>query len=184
MLDTDNYTRFQEIIFALNTIKCEMDALDRSVLELLRCRRTNNNVFFIGNGGSSAIASHMAADFGKNGRMKAMAFNDAASLTCRANDLGYEQVFADPLGLHGGVWDVLVAISSSGRSLSILNAVWQAKKIGMYVITLSGFTEDNPLRLEGMLNFYVNSHKYGIVEVVHHAILHSVLDQLLDDGNS
>jgi hypothetical protein len=49
---------------------------------------------FIGNGGSAAIASHMAIDFTKNGGMPAMCFNDGAALTCLGNDLGYEEVFA------------------------------------------------------------------------------------------
>ena len=79
-------------------------------------------LFFIGNGGSAAIASHMAADFAKNGGVPALAFNDGASLTCLANDYGYEQVFALPLRQHMRSGDCLIAISSSGKSVNILNA--------------------------------------------------------------
>src|SRR5438874_4415471 len=58
-------------------------------------------LMFIGNGGSAGICSHMATDYSKNGNMRSLAFNDGAMLTCLSNDLGYENVFAKQLELHG-----------------------------------------------------------------------------------
>lgn len=135
-----------------------------------------NKVIFIGNGGSAAIASHMAIDFSKNGNIPALAFNDGAALTCLGNDLGYDQVFAKQIELHAHKGDLLVAISSSGKSPNILNAVKAAKKYGCNVFTLSGFTKSNPLRKLGDINLYVPSSEYGFVEIAHLCLSHAMLD--------
>ena len=133
-------------------------------------------LMFVGNGGSSAIASHMAVDYSKNGGMRSLAFNDGAFLTCLGNDLGYENVFAKQLDLHANAGDLLIAISSSGQSPNILNAVAVARGRGCHIATLSGFQPDNPLRLLGDYNVYVPSTSYGFVEIAHLAVCHCILD--------
>ncbi len=143
-------------------------------------QRRGNKLMFIGNGGSAGITSHLATDFSKNGGLRATAFNDGAVLTCLGNDLGYENVFAKQIEWHGREGDLLVAISSSGRSANILNGVGAARAQGCAVATLSGFAGDNPLRRLGDVNFYVRSPFYGFVEVAHLALLHAILD--LDMG--
>jgi D-sedoheptulose 7-phosphate isomerase len=139
-----------------------------------------NKVIFIGNGGSAGIASHLAIDFSKNGGLRALTFNDPSALTCLGNDLGYENVFAKQLDFHARPGDLLVAISSSGRSPNILAAVKAALARQCRVITFSGFTEDNDLRRSGSVNFFVRSKEYGFVEVAHLALCHAILD--LDMG--
>jgi D-sedoheptulose 7-phosphate isomerase len=119
-----------------------------------------NKLMFIGNGGSAGIASHMAIDYSKNGGIRSMAFNDGAALTC----------------LHARPGDLLVAISSSGKSNNILKAADVARERGCTVYTFSGFSADNPLRNYGELNFYVDSGEYGFVEITHLALIHSILD--------
>ena len=136
-------------------------------------------LIFIGNGGSAAIASHMAADYQKNGGFSAICFNDAASLTCISNDLGYENVFSIPISKHGRFGDILFAISSSGESNNILRAVDMAVGMHMNVVTLSGFEAYNKLRGKGGVNFYVPSMSYGVVEIAHLAILHGLLDEAI-----
>ena len=133
-------------------------------------------VFFVGNGGSAGICSHMAADWLKNGRFAAMCFNDPAALTCFANDLGYQYVFSEPLSFFGQSGDLLFAISSSGKSPNIINAASAARERGIGVVTLTGFDADNPLRRMGDINFYVPDHRYGYVECAHQCILHAILD--------
>ena len=135
-----------------------------------------NKIMFIGNGGSAGIASHMAIDYTKNGNIRSIAFNDGAALTCLGNDLGYDQVFAKQIEMHGRKGDLLVAISSSGKSENILNAVTQARNIGCNVLTLSGFKPDNPLRTMGDYNLFVDNHEYGFVEITHLALCHAILD--------
>lgn len=132
-------------------------------------------ILFIGNGGSASIASHMATDFQKNGGVTAMTFNDSSMLTCLANDYEYAEVFAKQIGMHAQPNDVLVAISSSGKSENILRGLQVAQMRGCRTITLSGFDHDNPLRQRGGINFYVPSHEYGLVEITHLAILHSMI---------
>lgn len=135
-----------------------------------------NKIIFIGNGGSAGISSHLAIDFSKNGGLRAMAFNDASALTCLGNDLGYENVFAKQIEFHGRPGDLLIGISSSGRSPNILNAVKMARSRDIKVVTFSGFTPDNALRGVGDVNFFVASKEYGFVEVAHLALCHAVLD--------
>ncbi|MBF0356139.1 MAG: SIS domain-containing protein [Alphaproteobacteria bacterium] len=137
---------------------------------------SGHTLFFIGNGGSAGIASHLAIDYGKNGGLRSMALNDGAALTCLANDLGYEHVFSQQISLLGRSNDLLIAISSSGRSPNILKAVEAARSKNMAVITLSGFDGTNPLRRLGDINLHVASHQYGFVEILHLALLHAVLD--------
>ncbi len=139
-----------------------------------------NKIMFIGNGGSAGIASHMSIDFSKNGGLRAQAFNDPSALTCLGNDLGYENVFAKQLEFHARPGDVLIAISSSGRSPNILAGVGMARSRECRIVTFSGFTEENHLRRAGDVNFFVRSHEYGFVEVAHLALCHAVLD--LDMG--
>jgi D-sedoheptulose 7-phosphate isomerase len=114
-----------------------------------------NKIIFVGNGGSAGIASHLAIDFSKNGGLRSLAFNDASALTCLGNDLGYENVFAKQLDFHARPGDLLIAISSSGRSPNILNAVKAARAHDCKVVTFSGFTEENDLRKTGDVNFYI-----------------------------
>ena len=141
---------------------------------------SGSKVMFIGNGGSMGIAAHMAVDFSKAGGMRATAFGDGAVLTCLGNDFGYEEVFSRQIEWHGSAGDVLIAISSSGKSPNILNGVGAARAHGGKVVTFSGFRDDNPLRKMGDINFYVRAMEYGFVEVAHQAILHAILD--LDRG--
>ena len=138
-------------------------------------------IIFIGNGASASISSHMATDYWKNGGMRAMAFNDASLLTCLSNDCGYENVFGKSVEMFADEGDILVAISSSGKSENILNGVYAARKQGAHVVTLSGFKPDNPLRSMGDINFYVPDGSYGAVEILHLSICHCVLDVVVMD---
>lgn len=140
--------------------------------------RMGRKIIFIGNGGSAAIASHMATDFLKNKGIRSLVFNDSALLTCVSNDLGYEYVFQKPLEVFSDKDDVLFSISSSGKSKNIINAAKQAKRNGCYLVTLSGFNKLNPLRKLGDINFFVPSHKYGLVEVTHLYICHYIADMV------
>ncbi len=143
---------------------------------------SGNKVMFIGNGGSAAIASHMAIDYTKNGGIRALAFNDGAALTCLGNDLGYAQVFARQIEMHARSGDLLIAISSSGNSANILAAVEAARGRGCAVVTFSGFRPDNKLRARGDYNLYVASEDYGFVEVAHLALNHAILDLAMGWG--
>jgi D-sedoheptulose 7-phosphate isomerase len=152
------------------------DAVNTVIALARRAHAAGNKLIFVGNGGSSSIASHMATDYSKNGDVRAMALNDAAMLTCLGNDLGYERVFSKQVELYARPDDLVIAISSSGRSANILNAVAAARAAKCAVVTFSGFTADNPLRRLGDINFYVDADRYGFVEIGHLTICHAILD--------
>ena len=142
-------------------------------------RASGATLYIVGNGGSAAIAEHAAIDFTKNARLRAIAFSGTPTLTTLSNDYGYEHAFAQAIRLYAREGDVLVAISSGGTSANILNAVAEARSIGMTMITLSGFAADNPLRAAGDVNLYVPSRAYGYVELIHSALLHYVNDAVI-----
>lgn len=152
--------------------------LNEQVARAIDIVRSVKRIFFIGNGGSNSICSHMMEDYGKIGGFRTFAFSDAALITCYANDYGYEQAFKEWLKLHMDPGDLLIAISSSGKSPNIVNAVAYANSINAKVITLSGFEKNNPLRQMGDVNMYLPVSNYGIVECYHQVLLHMILDSL------
>jgi D-sedoheptulose 7-phosphate isomerase len=152
------------------------EAYERALEMAIASAQAGCKQIFIGNGGSAAIASHMAIDFSKNGGLPAVCFNDGAALTCLGNDFGYEEVFSRQIQFHARPGDILFAISSSGASKNILNAVEAAFEKGCRVVTLSGFSPANPLRSLGEVNFHVAVYEYGIVEIAHAALIHALVE--------
>ena len=144
-------------------------------------QKINNTMYFVGNGASAMMASHMAADASKNGGFRAMAFNDQALMTAVSNDINYEQSFAVPLKRFANSGDVLVTISSSGNSPNVIAAIEAAMELKMQVITLSGMKQDNKSRQIGDLNFYVPAETYGLAECSHQSILHCWLDTFMEN---
>ncbi|MCO6494378.1 MAG: SIS domain-containing protein [Bacteroidetes bacterium] len=149
--------------------------------ESLKIIKASKNIFFIGNGGSMSICSHMYEDYAKIGGYRTYNFSDPSLITCFANDYGYENAMAKWLEIYMQEGDVLIAISSSGNSQNILNAAVKAKELGAEVITLSGFKTDNKLKIKGRVNFYLGIENYGVVECFHQVVLHAILDQIVKD---
>lgn len=139
-------------------------------------------VYVIGNGGSAGIASHFSNDLMKALKIPSQTFYDSNLLTCLANDIGYENVFSYPLERLLTSKDMLVAISSSGKSHSITNGAQIALDRGASLITLSGFESSNPLRKLGQLNCWINRADYGLVEMAHFFILHTIIDRWNKNG--
>ena len=133
----------------------------------------------MGNGGSAAMASHVAVDFSKNAKIRMVNFNEADLITCLANDYGYEHWMAKAVEIYGDTDDAVILISSSGSSANVVNAAKTSKERGHKVITFTGFDENNPLKSSGDLNFWVDSRAYNIVEMVHHIWLLAVCDSVI-----
>ncbi|MEW6219114.1 MAG: SIS domain-containing protein [Thermodesulfobacteriota bacterium] len=142
----------------------------------LALRAARGTVYLVGNGASASMASHFAADLAKNAHVRTEVFSDLSLITAIANDLCYEEVFAEPLRRRWTAGDMLVAISSSGRSPNILRAVAEARRLSGTVVTLSAMAAGNPLRSAGDLNFYLPAETYGLAESGHAAILHHWMD--------
>lgn len=166
-------------------IKCESydEGIKLLVDTFTRHKERQAQLFFIGNGGSSAIASHMTADFMKNGGMNTYSLYDNAVTTCMGNDYGYEYIFSKPMEFLVREGDLVVAISSSGNSLNIVNAIETAKMKKATVITFTGFGADNAAKASGDINLYVPYEKYGVVESIHNLILQQIVDLIMErDG--
>ncbi len=146
---------------------------------LLSVRQENRSVWWVGNGGSAAVCSHLSQDMMNKLRIKSIYQGDTSLLTCMANDFGYIQGYARPLDQLSEKGDLLIAISSSGNSDNIIACTDLAKKKGMKIITLSGMSPDNRLwNCDSDVSYFVDSTLYGIVEVSHEALLHGVIETL------
>ncbi len=151
------------------------------LVDMFTIHKTNQaKIFFIGNGGSCAIASHMTADFMKNGGMNTCSLYDGAVVTCIGNDCGYEYIFSKPMEFLVSENDLVVVISSSGNSQNIINAIGTAKGKKASVITFTGFLANNKVKQMGDINVYVPSEKYGIVESIHNLILQQIVDLIME----
>lgn len=146
---------------------------------LVTARQNGKKMILAGNGGSAAIASHCAVDFSKAANVRSVSFSDPSLITCLANDYGYECWLEKALELYAEEGDIVVLISSSGRSANILRAADYARRHGLLVVTFSGFAANNPLRTRGHLNFWVKSRSYNLVEMLHQFWLLSVCDVLV-----
>ena len=135
-------------------------------------------IFLIGNGASASMASHIAADLCKNAGLNTEVFSDYSLLTAVANDVGADYLYAVPLQRRAKANDILVAISSSGKSRNILEAVRMSRTIGMKVITFTAMSTNNPLRKTGDLNFYISAATYGVAESAHAVLLHYWVDMV------
>ncbi len=159
------------------------EAMQKLVNLFLDIKKNRNQLFFIGNGGSAAIASHMTADFMKNGRMRTYSLYDNSVTTCMGNDYGYAFIFSRPLEFLANKGDLVVAISSSGNSQNIVNALQVAQQKQLEIITLSGFDKNNQIIKMGKYNLYVPVKHYGIVESIHNLVLQQIVDIILErDG--
>jgi D-sedoheptulose 7-phosphate isomerase len=171
----------------LQRLRAAVDALPRDRLAelgemLYRAYQNEKQVFTLGNGGSASTASHMAADIGKNTigpnmrRFRVLSLNDnAAMLTALANDLGYEHVFREQLQNLIRPGDLLIALSGSGNSANVLNAIRYAQKQCAQVAGILGFDGGEASRLVDVA-IVVPSDHYGVVEDVHLIINHIIVD--------
>ena len=161
------------VVFSLD------EGVSRAVGMILSVESASRKIMLIGNGGSAAIASHMQNDLCKAVGVRAMVFTEPPLLTALSNDHGYGCIFERPVELWANRGDLLFAISSSGQSENILRAARAAVARGCQIITLSGFSADNPLRRLGDVNFYVPSQAYGCVEAAHSVLAHFLTDSAM-----
>lgn len=143
---------------------------------LLNTQKSGGITYIIGNGGSAGIASHFCNDLIKVLKIPANTLVDSNVLTCLANDFGYENSYSEALKVNLKKEDLLIAISSSGSSLNIINAAKVANEKNAKIITFSGFDSANSLRRLGDLNFWLDRKDYGLVEMGHFFILHTLID--------
>lgn len=174
-------TFFRDYLARMSGAIADVDhrALTDTVALVKAAKRTRKKVMVAGNGGSAAIASHVAVDLTKSVGVRAMSFNVPELITCFSNDFGYERWVEKAVGYYADPGDLVILISSSGKSPNILNAARLARRSRLKLITFSGFSPGNPLRKMGELNFWVDSSGYNIVEMTHSVWLGAILDALM-----
>ena len=141
--------------------------------------KKGGKVIIVGNGGSAGIANHATMDFTKVAGYRAVNFNESSTITCLANDYGYENWVKMAIKFYADKNDVVILISSSGKSKNIINAAKMTKKMGINLITFSGFSKNNQLKKFGDLNFWTNSKHYNNIENSHQLWLLSIIDYLI-----
>ncbi|HTW05921.1 MAG TPA: SIS domain-containing protein [Acidimicrobiales bacterium] len=169
---------FEEVARAWHSI--DLAQLERAAAILTRAYTTGSQVFSCGNGGSAAIANHFLCDHLKAVRTGTGLSPKVTSLSTNielmsaiSNDLGYEEVFRYQLEAQSRPGDVLVAISSSGRSDNIVRTVAWAKRNGRHTISLTGF-DGGKTRTTADVAIHVDCANYGVIEDVHQAVMHTL----------
>jgi len=152
---------------------------------LLRAYRNDKQVFTLGNGGSASTASHMAADLATSTigphmrRFRITSLNEnAAIMTALANDIGYEFIFSEQLIEVIRPGDLLIAVSASGNSPNVLEAIRYARRESAEVGALLGFDGGKAAQLADIA-IVVPSDNYGIVEDVHLMVNHMLVEYFL-----
>lgn len=160
--------RFSELLKEISKYK---------IAELKSIVDKYKKIIILGNGGSCAIASHIAEDYTKQLGKQAFTFSDPARLTCYINDYGMDKAYMMFLRQFADKKTLVILISSSGSSINILNAARECGGKGIPYMILSGFSHDNDLNQfeSPVLNYWVDSNDYGIVENLHSIYLHSII---------
>ena len=174
---TDYLEKLRRLIEVLPT-----QQLEELVAVLLVAREHGNRVFFMGNGGSGSTASHFATDLGKGTatpgapRFKVLPLNDQQStFSAYANDLGYATVFAEQMKPFIERGDIVIGLSTSGKSRNVLEGMAVARAAGGICVGMTGF-DGGPLAGVLDLRLHVPEHHVGRVEDAHHIMMHLVCD--------
>jgi len=165
--------KIDELIKSLSMIgQDDVDGLKDLVLKA-------SQVILIGNGGSNAICSHISQDYTKQLKKRSFTFSDPSRLTCYINDYGAENAYAQFLREFSCNKTLVILISSSGNSQNILNCARFCVKNDVPFIILTGFSKKNDLKKKyskySLMDVWVDSSDYGVVETAHQAFLHSII---------
>ena len=180
----------KDLIFIDNyvkNIKKNIIEIDKKKLIFLKKKilkkKNKNKIIVIGNGGSSSLASHFSVDMTKNAKIRTINFNETNLVSCFSNDYGFENWIQKSIEYYCDKGDILIAISSSGKSKNIINAAKFFKKNFGLVVTFTGMKINNPLRTIGEINFHVNSSSYNLIENIHQFYLLLLVDLIIGKVN-
>ena len=185
MIDTDFY---KDIITALQHIDNSEDRdTIRKITNLWRHKYQKHigigkRIFIIGNGGSCAIAEHISTDLNKRCNVKSLTLSNNSLLTALTNDYGQENALVEWMKInHFDKTDFLVAISSSGKSPNVLNAINHATDCLGYVLAIFGMDGESPFTDNRYEDNYIHidSHNYGVIELTTEIILHSMVEEMV-----
>ena len=171
-----------------NRVNAGLESVDKEqlqkVFELLDIAyRKRIPVYVCGNGGSLTMSDHFHCDHAKGTHFDALLrpkiepLTSGSILTAIANDIGYDDVFSFQLSIKGSAGDILVAISASGNSPNIINAIRKAKELNMETVAFVGFEGGEAAKLADYV-LHVKEDNYGIVEDCHQCLMHILAQQI------
>ena len=188
----DNFTSdyFADFTRAKNNLNIK--DLENIIFALKKAYTNKKNAIFVcGNGGSAAIANHFECDHKKilfegtknlNPKIISLCANNPL-ITAIANDFSYEEIFLKQLQYLAKKGDILITISSSGKSKNIIKALKWSNKNNIRTISFTGFDGGESKKV-AKLNIHASSYNYGVVENIHHAIMNIISQFLRQDSNS
>jgi D-sedoheptulose 7-phosphate isomerase len=166
------------------------ESIDKFINLLINYYDENKFIFIIGNGGSAAFASHLAEDLAKGTkitnnekinkfkRFKALSLTDNTPfITAQGNDEGYESIFREQLKTFAAEGDLLIAISGSGNSPNIIEAIQWAKESGVETVGITGF-DGGKLKQMCDLNVHIPINDMGMTESAHLILLHYIIPKI------
>jgi D-sedoheptulose 7-phosphate isomerase len=170
----------QETLTTFMSSQSNLDDIQKAVELLTNAYQSKRRVFSCGNGGSMCDAMHFAEELTGRYRkdraaLAATAIADPSHMSCVANDFGYDKVFSRYIEGWGESGDILLAISTSGNSPNVLNAVSEAKKRGMHIIGLSGKTGGELKKLAEPC-LIVESSITDRIQEIHIKIIHILIE--------
>ncbi len=173
-----------DVLQAIETI--DLEKVSQAIEILVQARDQDRRVFVCGNGGSASTASHFVCDmvkgasFRRDKRFRIMALTDSLpTITAYANDVSYDCVFVEQLKNFAEPGDVVMAISGSGNSPNVLQAVEYANSIGCRTIALSG-RNGGKLGPMAELNLQASNPHMGRIEDVHMIVMHMICYYFMD----
>ncbi|HLZ11373.1 MAG TPA: SIS domain-containing protein [Candidatus Acidoferrum sp.] len=138
----DYFASLQTVIARL-----DLSIVDRMADAIWKNYEQDRTLYIFGNGGSAALASHLACDFGKGTvvanrkRLRTVSLADnVALMTALANDLAYQEIFAEQLAGLAAKGDAVLAISGSGNSPNVVRGLEEARRIGLHTFAITGFS--------------------------------------------
>lgn len=176
----DHFLEAKDILSQFIDNQDNFDKIKRAGDEMIRAIKSGGKVISCGNGGSMSDAMHFAEEmtgrFRENrGPLAAIAISDPSHITCISNDYGYEFIFSRFVESIGGKNDVLLAISTSGNSQNVINAVEKAKEKGMFVVALTGKDGGKLAHLADLELRAPMSKWADRVQEIHIKIIHSLI---------
>ena len=158
----------------------DVGAVSQVIATLAEARRNGRHIFVCGNGGSASTASHFVCDmvkgasFNRESRFRIMALTDSLpTITAYSNDVSYDCVFVEQLKNFAGRGDVVMAISGSGNSANVVNAVEYSKSIGCTTIALTG-RDGGKLGPLANIQVHVPEPHMGRIEDGHMIVCHMI----------
>ena len=179
----NSFNECAEVLNRFINDKACMANVEKAAILIAEALKKGNKVISCGNGGSLCDATHFAEELTgryRNNRLPlpAISINDPAYITCVANDFGFDYIFSRYVESVGQAGDILLAITTSGKSVNVLQAMEEAKKKGMAVICMTGKTEQKAVDLSDIYICAQGGKYSDRVQEIHIKIIHIMIEAI------